>query len=80
MHVWLTRAHLSTYLHKSHIFYPWKQKKDDSILQFCIEDVSMDVNGVYGEIITWYGYINTLRLRQNGQQIPDNIFKCLFLN
>ena len=25
-------------------------------------------------------YINTLRLRQNGRQIPDDIFKCISLN
>ena len=24
--------------------------------------------------------LNTLRLRQNGQHFPDNIFKCIFLN
>ena len=24
--------------------------------------------------------LNTLRLRQNGHQFPDNIFKCIFLN
>ena len=24
--------------------------------------------------------MNTLRTRQNGQQFPDNIFKCILLN
>ena len=24
--------------------------------------------------------LNTLRPRQNGHQIPDNIFRCIFLN
>ena len=40
-------------------------------------------------LVTLYGYIewgkhqshfNTLRLRQNGRHLPDDIFKCIFLN
>ena len=53
-------------------------EKMQSIMAKAPSPVSRLVNPCHAESIL--GNINTLRLRQNGQHFPDNIFKCIFWN
>ena len=62
------------------IYDHWLRSKliaEQSASQYLIEYLLCSLMQVYDIRLQW---VNTLRPRQNGRHIADDIFKCIFLN